>query len=484
MPDSQTAAAPTPPAAPLAPEQDVIENRTFDEIQVGEHASLARTITQDDIQLFAVVSGDVNPAHLDADYAAGDMFHGIIAHGMLGGALISSVLGTRLPGPGTIYLSQDLRFRRPVAVGDTVTATVTVKEKRPETSDLVLGCVCANQDGKLVITGTAIVRAPREKVSRPRMELPDVRMSRHQRYHEILARAAHFPPVPTAVVHACDVASIQAAVEAAQLKLIDPIFVGPRARIEAAAANAQADITGFEIVDTPHSHASAAAAVALVRNGRVGLLMKGALHTDELMHEVVAPSHGLRTVRRVSHAFLMDVPSYPRPLIITDAAVNIAPTLEDKRDIVQNAIDLAHIMGVAKPRVAILSAVETVTGKLASTLDAAALCKMADRGQISGGLLDGPLAFDNAVSPAAAHDKGITGPVAGFADILVVPDLEAGNMLAKQLTFMAGADSAGVVLGARVPIILTSRADGARTRIASCAVAAMMVHSGQVPGAD
>jgi phosphate butyryltransferase len=462
---------------------DMIENRVFCDIRVGDTASVSRTVTWDDIGVFAAVSGDVNPAHMDPEFARTDMFHGIIAHGMFGGALISTVLGTELPGPGTIYLSQELKFRHPVVIGDRITARVTVTEKRNASGDLALDCACLNQRDEMVISGVAIVRAPREKIRRPRIELPDVRISRHQRYHDILRRAAGFPPMATAVVHPCDVASIRAVVEAALLRLIDPILVGPRDKMMQAAAAAEADIAGFEIVTTPHSHASAAEAVALVRAGRAGMLMKGALHTDELMQAVVNHETGLRTARRISHVYLMDVPAYPRPLIITDAAINISPTLADKCDIVQNAIDLAHVMGVAQPCVAILSAVETVTGRLPGTLDAAALCKMADRGQITGALLDGPLAFDNAVSPQAAAGKHIISKVAGHADILVVPDLEAGNMLAKQLTFMAGADAAGVVLGARVPIVLTSRADGPRTRVASCAVAALMAHAAQLPAA-
>lgn len=290
----------------------------------------------------------------------------------------------------------------------------------------------------------------------------------------LLTRCQGLPPVRTAVAHPCDANAIQAAVEAAQCDLIDPILVGPEAKIRAAAAAAGVDISPYRLEPTPHSHASAARAVALVRNGEAQLLMKGSLHTDELMHEVAAAETGLRTARRISHVYVMDVPRYPRPLLITDAAINIAPTLEEKRDIVQNAIDLAHVFGIAQPRVAILSAVETVTPKLQSTIDAAALCKMADRRQITGALLDGPLAFDNAINLAAAEEKGIDSPVAGRADILVVPDLISGNILAKQLTFLAGADAAGVVVGARVPIILTSRADPEPARIASCAVAVLM----------
>ncbi len=453
---------------------EMIENRTFDEMEIGEHASLSHTVTRQDIDLFAMVSGDLNPAHLDQAYARTDTFHKIVAHGMLGAGLISGVLGTKLPGPGTIYLGQDLRFLRPVGVGDTIAATLTVKEKRSDKSEVVLDCRCANQNGDVVIEGTAYVRAPTQKVRRPRVELPEVRLSRHERFRALLVATAGQVPLATAVAHPCDANAIGAAVEAAQAGLIAPILVGPKAKIIKAAEAAKVDISSYRLVDAPHSEAAAAAAVSLIQKGEASLLMKGSLHTDELLHAVLAPESGLRTGRRLSHVYLMDVPTYPQPLLITDAAVNIAPDLEEKRDIIQNAIDLAHVMGIDTPRVAILSAIETVNPKLRSTLDAAALCKMADRGQITGALLDGPLAFDNAVSPAAAAEKGIVSKVAGHADILVVPDLESGNMLAKQLTFLAGADAAGVVLGARVPIILTSRADAERTRIASCAVAVLI----------
>jgi len=293
------------------------------------------------------------------------------------------------------------------------------------------------------------------------------------KYDELLARCKGMAPVPTAVAHPCDEASLGAALDAARVGIITPILVGPADRIRAVARAAGLDVTAYEIVDAPHSHAAAARAVELVRLGRAELLMKGSLHTDELMAEVVRREGGLRTDRRVSHVFVMDVPTYHKPLLITDAAVNIAPTLEDKRDIVQNAIDFAQALGISRPKVAILSAVETVTTKIPSTIDAAALCKMADRGQIRGGILDGPLAFDNAISAEAARIKGIVSEVAGDPDILVVPDLEAGNMLAKNLTFLSRADAAGIVLGARVPIILTSRADNERARIASCGVAAL-----------
>ena len=298
----------------------------------------------------------------------------------------------------------------------------------------------------------------------------------HGLHRDLVARCDRLDPVVTAVVHPCDPASLAGAVEAAEARLIEPVLVGPEAKIRAAATLAGLDISRFRIVPTEHSHAAAARAVAMVRAGEAAMLMKGSLHTDELMREVVSSETGLRTARRVSHAFLMDVPNYPRPLLITDAAINVTPDLEAKADIVQNAIDLAHVLGLAMPRVAIVSAVETVTPKLPSTIDAAALCKMADRGQITGGMVDGPLALDNAVSPEAAREKGIRSCVAGMADILVVPDLESGNMLVKQLTFLAGADAAGVVLGARVPIILTSRADSEASRVASCAIGVLMVN--------
>jgi phosphate acetyltransferase len=296
-------------------------------------------------------------------------------------------------------------------------------------------------------------------------------------YPALIERCARLEPVTAAVAHPCDEASLTAAVEAAEAHLIRPILVGPEARIRKVAQECGLDIRPYRLVDVPHSHAAAAKAVEIVRAGEAETLMKGSLHTDELIGEVVRKDTGLRTERRISHVFIMDVPTYPKPLALTDAAINIFPDLETKVDIVQNAIDMAHALGVELPKVAILSAVETVTPKIPSTIEAAALCKMAERGQITGALLDGPLAFDNAISKEAAAIKGIRSEVAGDADILVVPDLEAGNMLAKQLSFLANADAAGIVLGARVPIILTSRADTVRARMASCAVAVLLAHA-------
>lgn len=457
-----------------------IENKTFDEIKVGDHAELTRQLRPQDIELFAVVSGDINPAHVDADYARSDMFHKVIAHGMWGGALISALLGTELPGPGTIYLNQNLSFRHPVGLGDTVTVQVTVTAKDAVEQQVTLDCLCTNQTGDTVIQGQALVIAPSKKVRRPRVALPEVHLhDRGAGFDDLIKATKDLAAIRTAVVHPCDELSLSGALAAGDKEIIQPVLIGPKAKIEATAAQIGRDLAGVEIIDAPHSHAAAETAVALARAGSVDMLMKGKLHTDELLRPILNKETGLRTERRLTHVFALDVPHYPKPLLVSDAAINIAPSLQVKRDIIQNAIDLALAMGISRPKVAILSAVETVTATLPSTLDAAALCKMADRGQITGGLLDGPLAFDNAVSKTAAETKGITSAVAGEADILVVPDLEAGNMVAKQLIYLAGAEAAGLVLGARVPIVLTSRADGVLSRLASAAMAQLFVHSQQ-----
>jgi phosphotransacetylase/acyl dehydratase len=457
---------------------DMIENRTFDEIQLGETASLVRTLSKEDIDLFAVMSGDVNPAHVDEEYARSDLFHKIIAHGMWGASLISTLLGTKLPGPGSIYLDQTLSFRKPVSIGDTVTVTVMVTAKEAKQHRVIFDCACTNQRGEVVISGSATVIAPTEKVKRPRAILPDVFVHEHGIWYRHLLDLTHgLAPIRMAVVHPVDSNALLGAIEAAQAHLIIPILVGPTDKIQAVALAHEIDLSPYTVVSTEHSHAAAERAVAMARAGEVDAVMKGSLHTDELMHAVLAPGTGLATARRTSHVFVLDVPAYPRPLFITDAALNIYPDLEAKQDIVQNAIDLAHVLGIEAPTVAILSAVETVNPKIHSTLEAAALCKMADRGQITGGVVDGPLAFDNAVSPEAARTKGIVSPVAGRADILVVPDLEAGNMLAKQLEYLADAETAGIVLGARVPIVLTSRSDSPLAHRASCALALLLARS-------
>ncbi len=456
----------------------ILRNRTFDELALGDVACIERTLTQEDVQLFAMLSGDLDPQHIDPAFAASTRFHGVIAHGMWGGALISAVLGTRLPGPGTVYLGQTLRFLAPVKLGDRLSIRVEVRAKDAATRRVTLACACDNQAGDTVIEGEAEVVAPDERIERVRSALPEIRLdvAGNDGLQRLLAHVAPMEPIRVAVVHPCDALSLSGALDARAAGLIVPVLVGPRARIEAVAAEAGVDLSGIAIEDVPHSHAAAERAAELAREGRVEALMKGSLHTDELMSVVVAHESGLRTKRRVSHCFVLQTPHYPRPFIVTDAAINLAPDLEQKADIVRNAIDLAHVIGVQTPKVAILAAVETVTPAMPATLDAAALCKMADRGQIEGGVLDGPLAFDNAVSIAAARTKGIVSEVAGRADILVVPDLESGNMLAKQVMYMGDAASAGIVLGAKVPVVLTSRADSRESRMASCAIALMLAH--------
>jgi phosphate acetyltransferase len=457
----------------------LMHNRPFDALAIGDSASLTRTAARDDIDMFAAVSGDLNPSHLDAAFAAQEMFGHVIVHGMWTGALISAVLGMKLPGPGTIYLDQTLQFRRPVAPGDTITATVTVTGKEPAKRIVHLDTTCTNQHGETVLRGTAAVIAPANAIAWPAVPRPEVAVRHHDRYEAFIRDARIAPPLSTAIVHPCSPEAIAAAIEARNEHLIEPLLIGPEAKIRAAADAAGVSLDGVEIESVEHSHAAALRAVELGASGRVAALMKGSLHTDELLAAVVAPGSGLRTSRRISHVYAMDVPAYAKPLVVTDAAINIAPTLEQKRDICQNAIDLLRLLGVEEPRVAVLAAVETVNPKMPSTLDAAALSKMAARGQITGGLVDGPLAFDNAVSLAAAKTKGIVSPVAGDADILLVPDLEAGNMLAKQLMYFTGADAAGLVLGARLPIILTSRADSLRVRLASAALAKLVAERTQ-----
>ena len=430
----------------------LIENRTFDEIKVGDSASLSRTLTREDLALF---------------------------DGMWGGALIATLLGATLPGPGTVHLSQTLNFKKAAAVGDTVTASVTAAALDPERHRVTFDCRCVNQAGEVVMDGTSEVQAPTEKAWRPPAALPAVHFhERGVRFRQVIEQARGLAPIRTAVVHPVDKNALLGAIDAARAGLIVPVLVGPETKIRAVAAAESVDLAPWALVATRHSHEAAERAVAMVRAGEVEALMKGSLHTDELMHEVVAKETGIRTARRLSHVFVVDVPTYARLLFITDAAINIAPDLDAKRDIVQNAIDLARVLGIAEPKVAILSAVETVSPEIRSTIDAAALCKMAERGQITGGVLDGPLAFDNAVSEEAARVKGIESPVAGRADILVVPDLESGNMLAKQLEYLGEAQSAGVVLGARVPIVLTSRADSPLARMTSCAVALLYARRG------
>ncbi|HML96431.1 MAG TPA: bifunctional enoyl-CoA hydratase/phosphate acetyltransferase [Thermodesulfobacteriota bacterium] len=457
--------------------EGTITNKTFDEIKIGDTASITKTLGRDDVEKFAALSGDMDPCYLDEGFAGKHNSGKLIAPSMWCGLLASALLGSELPGPGTQYVSQSLDFIKRIASGDTITLTMKVASKEDETGKVDFDCVCVNGEGETVMTGTAAVIAPREKISVERTEGPEIIVKTFNKYENFVQKCSVLESPLTAVAHPCDESSLTAAVEAWKEDLIVPVLVGPVERIIKIAKEHGLDISGLRVVDAPHSHASAAEAMRLVREGECEALMKGSLHTDELIAEVVKSDTGLRTERRISHAFVMDVPTYPKTLIISDAAINIYPDLDEKADICRNAIELAQMMGVPEPKVAILSAVETVTSKIQSTVDAAALCKMADRGQIEGGILDGPLAFDNAISRQAADIKGIKSEVAGDADIMIVPDLEAGNMLAKQLTYMARAESAGVVLGARVPIVLTSRSDSLRSKLASCAIVALMVHA-------
>lgn len=451
-----------------------LTNTPFDDIKVGQTLSVSRTLSQTDVEALAFTSGDVDAYHLE-DGGPGGLVNSTEA--VASSAFFGYLLNRRLPGPGTTIVSADFKFRGRLALGDKLTATVTAKEKRAEGHLVVFDCQCVNERNETITSGLATVIAPTRRITYADVATPEVIFRRTDAFARIIKSCEGLPPVICAVVHPCDHDTLVGPVEAAARKLIEPVLVGPEPKIRAVADAAGVDLRGFRIVHADHSHAAAEKAVAMARAGEVEALMKGSLHTDELMGAVVPSATGLRTARRISHVFVLDVPTYPRMLLVSDAAINIAPDLKAKVDIVQNAIDLAKVLGVESPRVAILSAVETVNSDMPSTLDAAALCKMADRGQISGGILDGPLAFDNAVNEAAAKIKKIDSPVAGRADVLIAPDLEAANMLAKQLQYLAGADAAGIVLGTRVPIVLTSRADTVRTRLASTAVMARLAQA-------
>ena len=447
-------------------------NVIFDEIQIGATAEFAITLTQNQIDLAAIVSGDVDALYVK-ELGAGDTRTEPRKTEAAGAeAIVSILLGTRLPGPGTRILHRDLRFSGDFAVGDTLTAKVTAKEKRKD-AIVVFECRCVNQHGQEMVSGTVTVKAPTSRIIYDNIKPPQFELRWGDAFAQLMKSCQECEPVTCAVVHPCDRDSLSGAIEAAKRGFIIPVLIGPEDKIREAAEQAKIDLSPYRIVSTEHSHGSAAKAVELARAGEVEALMKGSLHTDEILGAVVPSSAGMRTSRRMSHAFVMDVSTYPKMFIMTDAAVNISPNLEDKRDIIQNAIDLSQALGVKVPKVGILAAVEVINSKMPSTLDAAALCKMADRGQITGGILDGPLAFDNAISAQAAKTKGITSPVSGDVDILLAPDLESGNMLFKQLTYLAGAEGAGIVLGTRIPIVLTSRADSVRTRLTSAAVMAL-----------
>lgn len=457
-------------------------NTPYDQIEIGATAELKRVCTEDDFYVFATSSGNHNPMHLPTEDGDGDGQTEAVAPSMFVGALISAVLGNILPGAGTLYRAQRFSFLARVHAGDELLARVTVTDKRPDREVILSTQVIRIGDGALVVDGEASVIAPDRPLAFEEIDLPGLIVQRHRHFEALLARAEPLPPVPTAVVCPEDKHSLGGALLAHEHTIITPLLVGDGARIRTTAQALGADLTGLEIIDVPGHAAAAHAAVDLVADGRAQALMKGHLHTDDLLRAALRKERGLRAGRRFTHVFVMDVPGVPHPVLVTDAAINIEPDLETKVDIVQNAIDLAHSIGLDDPKVGILSAVETVNPHLKSSIDGALLSKMAERGQITGGRVDGPLAMDNAVSLAAARTKGIAGEVAGRAEILVAPNLDAGNMIAKQLTYVAHAEGAGVVLGARVPIILTSRADDDMARLASCAVAALHARHGAGKG--
>ena len=460
-----------------------IENRIFDELEVGDSAELRRLCTQDDLLVFANMSGNHNPVHIfDAD-GDGDGVAEAVVPGMFLGALVSSVLGNLLPGAGTYYRAQTLTFHARAHAGDEVLCRVAVTAKSEPGRVVTLQTeVTRVADGERIVSGVAEVEAPARKLQYSSHDLPGLLVQRHRHFEALLDRAAPLSPLRTAVVCPEQANALGGALLARRRTLIDPVLVGSADRIAATAAEMGEDLDGIEVIDVPDPTGAAARAVALVNEGRAEALMKGHLHTDTLLRPALDRATGLRAGRRFTHVFVMDVPGLAHPLLVTDAAINIAPDLKTKMDIVQNGIDLAISIGIVEPKVGVLSAVETVNPDLPSSVDAALLSKMAERGQITGGLVDGPLAMDNAVDLAAARLKGIASPVAGRAEVLVLPNLDAGNMLAKQLIYVSHAEGAGLVMGARVPIILNSRADDDTARLASCAVATL--HHARLAGQD
>ncbi|MGL4488617.1 MAG: bifunctional enoyl-CoA hydratase/phosphate acetyltransferase [Rhizobiaceae bacterium] len=446
-------------------------NKTFDQLKPGDKAELRRLITADDLYVFAAASGNSNPMHLTDSDLDGDGVTERIAPGMFVASLISAVIGTQLPGPGSLYRHQSLDFHSRAHAGEEVIVRAEVLSKAGGIVRLRTEVSQAG-DGTLILSGEADVVAPTEKFDREGIEVPGLIVRRHRHFESLLDRARPLAALPTAVVCPDDAKSLGGALLAAKESIITPILVGDAKSIRAAAKEIDADLKGIEIVDVSGDIAAAERACALVHEGRAMAVMKGHLHTDDLLKPMVDKAIGLRVGRRFTHVFVMDVPGRPEPIFVTDAAINIAPDLQTKVDICQNAIDLAISLGM-DPRVGVLSAVETINPAIQSSIDAALLSKMADRGQITGGQVEGPLAMDNAVDMGAARTKGLKGNVAGRANILVVPGIDAGNMLAKQLAFISHAEGAGLVLGAKVPVILNSRSDSAMSRLASCAVAAI-----------
>ena len=455
---------------------DYLENRTFEEINVGDAASLSRTLTERDIQVFAIMSGDINPAHVDIEYAQSDMFHKIIGHGMWGAALISTVLGTELPGPGTIYISQTLRFKKPVAVGDTLTVTVAAIEKKPEKNRITFSCECKNQQQEVVIEGQAEVIAPTKKIRRPKIVMPEISLRRSQSlFKDYILRAKKIGALRTGVIHPVHPKIIEAIAAAHDAGMINPILIGPRDSILQAASEASINISAFEMIEADHSHIAIQRAIALARDDEIQMIVRGGAVRDDLLHAMQRHEKGLMMERSMSYAAVLDVPTYPKALIITDTYINTDPDLEVKCDITQNAIDFARAIGIAEPKVAIISGSDTISDNMHSTVDAAALCKMAERGQIKGGVIDGPLTVDNVISAEVARAKGITSPVIGVADILVMPNVETGAIMAKQLEYLAESRNTGLVLGARIPVLMNHIHD-VHLSTASCALAILYKH--------
>ena len=449
-------------------------NRTFDDLTVGNTEQITRVVTPDDLYIFAHVSGNLNPVNLPGSAGDGpdDVAHPPPA--MWLGSLFSAVLGNLLPGPGTLYRAQSLTFFGRAHVGETLTVRVTVTEKRPPQTVVLQTHLL--RGGDLIVEGFATVLAPLTSATIADSVLPELMVARHRHVARLLAACRDLPPLITAVVAPEDANSLTGALAGARNGLITPILIGDAERISDVAEKSGLSLRGLTVLNVPSHDAAAARAVELVHAGEAAAIMKGNLHTDELLRHVVKSQGGLRGSRRISHVFVMDAPGLPDLLLVSDAAINIAPGLKEKIDITQSAIDLALALGIVEPKVGILSAVETVNPDMPSTLDAAALSKMAERGQIRGGIVDGPLAMDNAISLTAAQSKGLSSLVAGRADVLIAPNLEAGNILVKQLTYAAQAEGAGLVLGARVPVLLTSRADEETARMFSCAVAVLFVH--------
>jgi len=461
-----------------------IQNVPFDQLKIGMEAAHSRTLRPEDLFIYASSSGNMNPMHLPDEDGDGDGQPEAVAPGMWVASLISAVLGCELPGPGTLYQSQTLRFVGRAHAGDELTVKVRLTDKGPDRL-VSFDTWVEKADGSRVLEGEAQVIAPERSMTFRPEEMPGLTLQRHVHFDRLLAEAEPLKAVPTAVVAPEKGEALAGAILAAQHTLIEPVLVGHAVRIAEAAAEKGIDLSPYRLVDIRDHALAAQEAVRMVHAREVAAIMKGDLHTDVLLHEIVKRDGGLRRGgRRLSHVFVMDVPGLDHLLMVTDAAINIAPDLAAKADIIQNAIDLAHALGIKQPKVGVLSAVEVVNPAIPSTLDAAVLSKMAERGQITGGLVDGPLAMDNAVNIAAAATKGIQSLVAGRADILAVPNLESGNMLAKELTFLAHAEAGGVVMGAKCPIILTSRADDDKARLVSCAVALLAAHdAGLMQGA-